>query len=78
VQLSDLARIPGVKRIRARLYFDAGLDTMAKIAACDIEQLRKRTSDFIQRTHFNGIPPTPGEAEHTIAMAKYLKTKVEY
>jgi hypothetical protein len=27
VKLSDLVRIPGVKGIRARLYFHAGLET---------------------------------------------------
>lgn len=28
VKLSDLARIPGVKGIRARMYYDAGVDTL--------------------------------------------------
>jgi predicted RecB family nuclease len=32
VKLSDLARIQGVKGIRARLYYDAGVDTMEKMA----------------------------------------------
>ena len=78
VKLSDLARIPGVKKIRARLYVEAGLDTMEKIAACDSTMLRKKASDFIQSSNFDGVPPTPKEADHTITMAKYLKSDVEY
>ena len=40
VKLSDLARIPGVKKIRARLYYESGLDTLDKIAKCNAEELR--------------------------------------
>ena len=29
-------------------------------------------------TGFKGIPPTPKEAEHTVALARYLKKYVEY
>jgi hypothetical protein len=32
VKLSDLARLPGVKGIRARLYFDAGVDCVENLA----------------------------------------------
>ena len=35
VKLSDLARIQGVKSIRARLYYDAGVDTIEKLAKWD-------------------------------------------
>lgn len=78
VRLSDLARIPGVKKIRARLYCEAGLDTLEKIGVCDTEELRKISADCIKKTGFKGIPPTPGEAEHTVTMAKYLKKYVVY
>ncbi|MGD9369453.1 MAG: DUF4332 domain-containing protein [Desulfobacteraceae bacterium] len=73
VKLSDLARIPGVKKIRARLYHDAGLDTLVKMAKCDTDKLIKISKDFIEKSGFNGVPPTPKEAEHTVTMAKYLK-----
>jgi hypothetical protein len=78
VKLSDLARIPGVKKVRARLYYEAGLDTLEKTAACDTEELRKISAEYIKKTSFKGIPPTPKEAEHTVTMAKYLKKYVEY
>jgi hypothetical protein len=78
VKLSDLARIPGVKKIRARLYYESGLDTLAKIAECNAEQLRKISSEYIKKSGFDGVPPTPKEAEHTVALAKYLKSHLEF
>jgi len=78
VKLSDQARIGGHKKIRARLYHEAGLDTIDKMAACDSEEMRKILADFIQKTGFKGIPPAPGEAQHTVTMAKYLKRLVQY
>jgi hypothetical protein len=78
VKLSDQARIGGHKKIRARLYHEAGLDTIDKMAACDSEEIRKILADFIQKTGFKGIPPTPGEAQNTVTMAKYLKRLVQY
>jgi hypothetical protein len=78
VKLSDQARIGGHKKVRARLYHEAGLDTIDKMAACDPEKMRKRLADFIQKTGFKGIPPTPGEAQNTVTMAKYIKRLVQY
>lgn len=78
VKLSDQARIGGHKKVRARLYHEAGLDTLDKMAACDSEEIRKILADFIQKSGFKGIPPTPGEAKNTVTMAKYLKRLVQY
>jgi hypothetical protein len=57
VKLAELARLPGVKGIRARLYHDAGIDTLEKIAICDPEDLRDMVADFVERTGFDGITP---------------------
>ena len=78
VKLSDQARIGGHKKIRARLYHEAGLDTIDKMAACDSEEMRNLLANFIQKTGFKGIPPTPGEAQNTVTMAKYIKRLVQY
>ena len=78
VKLSSLARIPGVKKIRARLYYAAGLDTLEKMAVCDTEELRNISAEYIKKASFKSIPPTQKEAEHTVTMAKYLKKYVEY
>jgi site-specific recombinase XerD len=78
VKLSDQARIGGHKKVRARLYHEAGLDTIDKMADRDSEEIRKILTEFIQKTGFKGIPPTPGEAQNTVTMAKYLKRLVQY
>jgi len=78
VKLSDLARIPGVKKVRARLYYESGLDTLEKMAACNNEELRNISAEWINKTGFKGSPPTLKEAEHTVTMAKFLKKYVEY
>jgi hypothetical protein len=78
VKLSDQARIGGHKKVRARLYHEAGFDTIDKMAAWDPSEMRQRLADFITKTGFKGIPPTPGEAQNTVTMAKYIKRLVQY
>ncbi len=78
VKLSDLARIPGVKGIRARLYHDAGVDTVEKMAQWEPEALREAMIEFVDRTNFEGIAPLPAEAAYTVAKAKSLPRLVEY
>jgi predicted flap endonuclease-1-like 5' DNA nuclease len=78
VKLSDLARIPGIKGIRARLYHDAGVDTVAKMAGWDPEELRAMVLEFVERTGFEGIAPLPAEAAFSVARAKELPKIIEY
>jgi hypothetical protein len=78
VKLSDLARIQGVKGVRARLYYDAGVDTIEKMAKWDSKRLRATLIDFVEKTGFEGIAPLPKEAESTVAEAKRLAKVVEY
>ena len=78
VKLADLSRIPGLARKRARLYYDAGLETFDKIAELDQEKMRKMLVEFVERTRFHGSPPTPAEAAFTVRLAKYLPRIVEY
>ena len=78
VKLSDLSRIFGVKATRARLYYDAGLDTPYKLAQWQPEALRQMLIDFVQRTGFDGIAPLPKEVAFTIAAARELPQAVEY
>jgi hypothetical protein len=78
VKLSDLARLPGVKGIRARLYYDAGVDCVEKMADCEAEVLLALTAEFVERTGFDGIAPLPKEVSSTIANAKRLPQIVEY
>lgn len=73
-----MARIRGVKSIRARLYYDAGVDTIEKLAKWDPKELRAALIKFVEKTGFEGIAPLPKENESTIAEAKKLPRIVEY
>jgi len=77
VKLSDLARLPGVKGIRARLYYDAGVDSIEKMAIWEPEALRLMVTAFAERTGFDGIPPLPKEVSSTVATARKLPKVVE-
>jgi hypothetical protein len=72
VKLSDLARLPGVKGIRARLYYAAGVDSVEKLAAWEAEALLAMTAAFVERTGFDGVAPLPKEVSSTIANARKL------
>lgn len=78
VKLSNLARIPGVKQVRARLYYDAGLDTLEKLAEWDPQEMRKMLKNFIEKNNFDGMAPLPKEAEMTVTLARHLPKIVEY
>jgi hypothetical protein len=78
VKLSDLARIPGVKGIRARLYVDAGVDTVEKMAGWDPMELTEMIREFVERTGFEGVPTLPAEARYTVKKAKELPKIVAY
>ena len=68
----------GLKGIRARLYHDAGVDTVDKLAAWEPEALRAMLVEFVECTGFDGIAPLPKEAAGAVAQAKKLPQVVEY
>ncbi|MCK4666205.1 DUF4332 domain-containing protein [Candidatus Dependentiae bacterium] len=78
VKLSDLTRLGAVKAVRAQLYYDAGIDSIEKMATWDSNEMRKMVIEFIQRTKFKGIPPTPKETAITVNIAKELKKVVDF
>ena len=78
VKLSDLARLPGVKAIRARLYHDAGIDTLEKMAQWDPEEMRLMLIAFVEKTGFDGIAPLPKEAANAVQVAGELPKIIEY
>ena len=77
VKLSDLARLPGVKGIRARLYYDAGVDSVEKMAKWEPDALLVMMTEYVKRTGFDGIPPLPKEVSSTIANARKLPKAIE-
>jgi hypothetical protein len=78
VKLSDLARIPGIAGIRARLYYDAGLDTLDEIARWEPDELLRHMTEFVNRTGFEGIAPLPREVSSCIKKARSLPRVVDY
>ena len=64
--------------MRARLYYDAGLDTPEKIAAREPDELRRYLAEFIERTGFEGIVPLPKELDNLVRAARTLPALVEY
>ncbi len=77
VQLSDLARLAGVKGIRARLYHAAGITTMQKMAQQEPQALLRLTAEFVETSGFPGIPPLPKEVSSTIETARRLPKILE-
>jgi hypothetical protein len=77
VKLSDLARIRGVKGTRARLYYDAGIETVERLANMDPEALRATVVEFVQRTGFDGVATLLAEARFTVEEAQKLPILVE-
>jgi hypothetical protein len=78
VKLSDLARIRGVKGTRARLYYDAGIETVEQMANQDPGELRSAIVEFVEETGFDGIATLPAEARFTVAEAQRLPKVVDY
>jgi hypothetical protein len=78
VKLSDLTRVGALKRVRARLYYEAGVDTIEKLAAWDPAALREMFVAYVERTGFEGIAPLPREVENAVETAKKLPRLVEY
>jgi len=71
-KLSQLSRLPGLKKVRGRLFYEAGLDSLDSIAALNAEEIHSQLQDYIDRTGFDGVAPTVGEAEVAVTMAQFL------
>lgn len=78
VKLSDLSRLGAVKSVRARLYYDAGVDTPKKMAEWEPNALVKYLREFVERTGFDGIAPLPKEIRNGIEKARTLEQIVDY
>jgi hypothetical protein len=78
VKLADLSRLSGLKSVRARLYYDAGVETPAKMAQWEPEALRQMLVEFVERSGFEGIAPLPKEIRNGIETARKLPDVVVY
>ena len=74
--LSDLLRLPGVRLLRAKLYFHSGV-TLEALAEKSTEDIRDMVRDYIQRENRSEIVPQPKEVNchrATAAMILHLQT----
>jgi hypothetical protein len=78
VKLADLSRMGALKQVRARLYYDAGVDTQEKLAGWEPEALCAMLAEFVARTGFEGIAPLPKEVRNAVEAARRLPRRVEY
>ena len=77
VKLSDITRIGYVKKKLSRLYYDAGLDSPAKIAEFEPKQLHDFFTRFVRETGWDGMVPNPSDLIHNIRSARKLSPVVE-
>lgn len=68
--LLELMRLPGVKAIRAQLYYHCGIKSLGDFASADAEALRIHITDIITRDALPFLPPLPKELRTQIAVAK--------
>lgn len=69
VALLELMRLPGVKAIRAQLYYHCGLRSLADFTASDAESLRLHIAGVIARDGLLYSTPLPKELRTQIAVA---------
>jgi hypothetical protein len=67
-----------VKSVRARLYYEAGVDTIDKFAAWETEDRLKYLKDWVEQTGFDGIAPLRKELANGVAKARTLERIVVY
>jgi len=77
VKLSDITRLGYVRKKLSRLYYEAGLDSPAKIAVFEPEELHKFFVKFVEETGWDGMVPNPGDLVNNIKNARALPKAVE-
>ena len=66
----ELYLLPGVKGVRAKLYYDANYKCMSTIASANTEQIIRDTSKVILQKGLKWKAPLPKEVRTHIAVAK--------
>jgi hypothetical protein len=78
VRLSDLARLSGVKGVRARLYVDAGIRSIPDLAAREPAALCTELRSWVEESGFEGLAPFPAEVAHSVEAAGRLEEVVTW
>ncbi|QSX04996.1 DUF4332 domain-containing protein [Sedimentibacter sp. zth1] len=77
VCLSDISRLPGIKDIRASLYYDCGFISMKNIAIQEPKEFIDKVSKFIKANNIEKKPPLNKEISTQIAWAKVYKELIK-
>lgn len=77
VKLSDITRIGYVKKKLSRLYYAAGVDSPAKIAQFEPQQLHEFFAKFVEESGWDGMVPNPKDLANNIKSARKLSAIVE-
>ncbi len=77
VKLSDITRMGYVRKKLSRLYYEAGLDSPAKVAAFEPKELHEFFTKFVEETGWDGMIPNPGDLVNNIKNARKLSKVVE-
>ena len=78
IKLSNLARISGLKKIRARLYYEAGIDTLRELETWIPLELHEYLDKFAKKTGIAKMSPLLAECSSAISLAKHLPKIVEF
>ena len=65
-----LYHLPGVKAVRASLYYQAGYRTLADVANTTVEEVQSRTSEVIRSRGLCCTVPLPKEIRTHVAVAR--------
>lgn len=77
VKLSDITRLGYVKKKLSRLYYEAGLDSPAKIAEFEPKDLHAFFTKFVEESGWDGMVPNPSDLVYNIKNARKLSKVVE-
>lgn len=69
--LAGLLRLPGVRLLRAKLYYNSGV-TLNVLAEKSTEDIRNMVNDYIKRENRKEIPPQPKEVNCHREVAKMI------
>jgi hypothetical protein len=71
---------PHLRAEAARIWelYQAGADTLDKIAGFEPEALLQMTTEFVEHTGFDGIAPLPKEVRNAVTTARKLPKLVEW
>ena len=74
--LAELLRLPGVRVLRAKLYYDSGV-TLKVLAEKSTKEIRTMVSEYIKRENRKEIIPQPKEVNCHREVAKMILHTIE-